>query len=94
MKRFALYLAGLSSIIGMSVLTFENNTQLAHRWASERQVVEAKIQANQTVQKANEKPSFNEKAFNVNVEQVNAYSDAYWCASKQDVSKCVSSFSY
>ncbi len=88
------YFLSLSSLALMSVLTFENNTNLAHRWASERNVVIQKIQANQTVQKANEKPSFNEKAFNVNVQQVNAYSDAYWCASKKDTSKCVSSFSY
>jgi len=94
MKKFIAYAIGLSQIIGMSVLTFENNTNLARRWEQDRQAVIAQIQANQTVQKGNEKPSFNKPAFDANVFHVDTYSDAYKCASKKDVTKCRSSYSY
>ncbi len=89
-KRYAAAFAALAtSSAFISVLTFENQTNLAHRWETDRQSVTAKIQANQT-----SRDGFDKAAFDVNVTQIDEYSDAYKCASKIDTTKCRSAATY
>ena len=98
MKRIASLITGLSILLPiaasaapLTVLQYEAKTSLSERWERDqanRDLIAQRVRSNQTNRLTGET---NEDAVASNLTEIQNYSDAYLCASKKDVKRCLTS---